>query len=194
MEIIKPGYTRVSEILSQWDRFSGIDRDVLENKKRIGTNVHEAIDLYNACLPYSLEEDERGYFESYIEWRKLTQFEILASETRLYDDRLMITGAFDLLVKFPQEEEGSVCDLKCSYSEDPINWPMQGCFYRYLLTVNGGQDISQRVNFIKLDKRGYSPDVYEYDVTNMMRVCESAVITYNHQKPWLIKRKQGERE
>ena len=58
MEIIKLGYVRVSTILSQWDRFSAIPKDILDNKVRIGTNVHKHIELYNSFLPYDAENDE----------------------------------------------------------------------------------------------------------------------------------------
>lgn len=200
MEIISPGYARVSEILSQWDKFSGIDKDVLEAKKILGTNVHSCIDMYNASLPYIATEKEEPYVQSYIRWKNREKFLVVESEKRYYDERLMITGKLDALVHFKDEinDGGQVtlCDWKCSYSEDPINWPLQASFYRYLLLVNGVTCIAPVVRFVKLDKNGDMPKIFEYKCSEQLALtCEAAVVTYRHQKPWLDKRKEmGDRE
>lgn len=196
MDTINEGYARVSTVLSQWDRFSGIDPIVLENKKNIGIEVHTAIDFYNTMklYPAEISEAARPYFDSYIKWAISEKFSVMKSEERYYDERLKITGAIDALVKFPDSGQLILCDWKTSYSADPINWPLQASFYQYLLSVN-------RINvhpmsfFVKLSKNGDFPEIFEYLHTDaLMTMCEHSVATYYYQKPWLDKRKEGFRE
>ena len=54
---IKEGYTRVSEILGKRSDFSMIDPQVLANKCRIGTNVHERINLEIQGIFMDSEDD-----------------------------------------------------------------------------------------------------------------------------------------
>jgi len=200
LEIIKEGYTRVSQILGQWDKYSGIDPAVLDNKIRIGTNVHEAINMFNLCLPYSLKEDERPYMESYLQWYDASPFILIESEKRYYDEEAKITGAIDAVMHFkndPINDGGQIvlCDWKCSYAEDPLNWPLQGAMYYDLLKKNGVESLARKCRFVKFDKHGGMPKVYEYEITKeLLLVAEAAKVTYFYQKKWLDKRKQGERE
>ena len=64
VEKIKDGYTRVSEIVSVPGMFDMIPPDVLENKVRIGTNVHEAIHMDFLGFVPDLAEDEKSTMKS----------------------------------------------------------------------------------------------------------------------------------
>jgi hypothetical protein len=195
METIAEGFTRVSNILGQWDKFSGIIPEILENKRRIGTNVHEAIDMYNHCLPFECADDEQPYVDSYIRWHEEEKIVVEYGEERFYDRRLMITGKIDGVVKFRDRSQVVVCDWKTSYSADPLNWPMQGAFYRHLVSLEREPNLSTTFMFIKLDKHGELPKIYQYEYTEQLwHTCECAVTTYYYQKPWLDKRKQGFRD
>ncbi len=194
LEEIRPGYTRVSTILSQWDKFSGILPEILENKIRIGTNVHKAIDAFHLGLLVELADDEQPYFNSFFGWYNEVKYQCMQSEKRLYDDSLKITGELDALVKLGDSKELTLLDWKCSYSEDPINWPLQGAFYIYLLRQNGHENVSDVCMFVKLSKESVLPKVFEYDTSNLLPICKAAVQTYEYQKIWLEKRKKGIRE
>ena len=114
MEEIKKGYTRVSEIVSVPGMFDMIPPDVLENKVRIGTNVHEAIHMDFLGFVPDLAEDEKGYYDSYLEWKGMAKVTTAMSEDRFYDDALMITGAIDGLLRFPYEDNLVAVDWKTS--------------------------------------------------------------------------------
>ena len=179
---IREGYTRVSEILAQWDRFGGIDPDVLCKKAALGTAVHEAIGADSANIFMPLEENQKGYFESFQKWHKLTNAEIVETEIRLYCDRLKITGCIDALVRLPNTESLIVVDYKTSVAEADKIWPMQGAFYHYL-AISNGRKVAPNLMFIKLNKDGLTPKVYTYFYsTHLMNVCMSAYTTYMYFK------------
>ncbi|MBE3085172.1 MAG: PD-(D/E)XK nuclease family protein [Bacteroidetes bacterium] len=180
MEDIKKGYTRVSNIVGQWNKFDKIDKDVLANKCAIGTRVHEAIDAdcKGAYLP--LDEPDSLYFESYEKWKNQTAFSIVKNEERYYCDSLMITGKPDAIIKMPNEEGLVVIDYKTCISEYKKDWQLQGCFYHYLASKNG-IELSPRMLFIKLDKTGELPKVYEYTYTKQLwQICVCAYNCYRY--------------
>lgn len=179
MQEIKPGYTRVSRILGQWDRFGHIDPAVLKAKAELGTEVHKAIQGYHeGNLPSCIEGKAGGYFDSFVEWDTRSGFEVVHSELRLYCDTLKITGAIDALVRLPGSDTLTLIDYKTSAMESPKIWPLQGCFYHYLATVNGHQ-LNPRILFLKLDKDGNGAKLIEYHYDKkLMNVCLSALNTY----------------
>jgi len=180
MDQIKQGYTRVSSILGQWDTFGHIDKAVLQNKADLGTRVHEAIDNHHKGLFVPLDDKANWYFESYIRWDRLTNAKIVKNEERYYCDKLMITGQIDALIELPGESKPVLVDYKTSANESPKIWPLQACFYHYLVTQTG-LDISDRLIFLKLDKNGELPKVYEYKYTKQLwSICHSAWLTYTY--------------
>jgi len=190
MEDIKDGYTRVSAIISQWDKMSNIDPMVLERKTALGTNVHKAIsDHYNG-IPSVLTDEEGGkYFSSFLIWNEANKPVPVRIEERLYDDDLMITGCLDAILKFPDSDEIILIDWKTSYNADKLNWPLQASFYLSLLAKNGIHGLT-KARFIKLDKLGDMPKEFEFIQSEyLLQTCRAAYITYMYQLPWLEKRK-----
>lgn len=179
---IREGYIRVSEILAQWDRFGGIDPDILCKKAALGTAVHDAINGDSANIFLPLKDDEKGYFESFQKWKKLVGAEIVETEVRLYCDKLKITGCIDALVKLPGVEQLVIVDYKTSANESDKIWPMQGAFYHYLASQNGKKP-APNLLFIKLNKDGMQPKVYTYFYsTPLMNVCMAAYTTFMYLK------------
>ena len=178
MDDIKPGYTRVSEILSQWDRFSNINPQILRNKATIGTNVHEPIQADHEGIYVPLNSREEPYFDSYLKWKKIFQPKYIEMETRLYHNQWMITGQFDAII----EIDGllTILDFKTSSQEDEKFWALQGGFYHILCAANN-RTCQDKVCFLKLDKLGEMPRMYRYEVTNdVVITCHSAVNTYRY--------------
>ena len=192
-EEIKEGYTRVSQILSQWDKFSFIDPTVLERKRLIGINVHAGIDSHNKGIPAYMSDDEGGqYFKSFLLYQRKERLAIINSEFRMYDDELMITGKIDGLLSYPgyDQDKHILVDWKTSSTRDDLMWEMQANFYMYLLKMNGVDHVSDICRFVKLDKDGGLPKVYEYEYSpKIMESCFASVVTYHRVKPWLEKRK-----
>lgn len=190
---IKPGYTRVSEILSQWDKFSylNIDPIIFEKKTMIGTNVHAAILEDSLDYPVVLTDEEGGrYFQSYILFKRKENISFRKSELRLYDDDLMITGAIDAILDFPGSSGPCLIDWKTSAAKDDLFWEMQANFYLHLLKKNGYGDISDNCQFVKLNKLGDLPSIHHYRYSEVIiEACFAAIKTYHRMKPWIEKRK-----
>lgn len=129
------GYVRVSEILKRFSDYSDVDPVMLEEKAKIGTNVHQAI-IADCAGDFVLFETDRAqaYFESYKMWQKFESRQI-SQIPRLYCDTYMITGECDGLIQGLQGE--ILIDWKCSASSDKTTWNMQAHFYFYLLQQNG---------------------------------------------------------
>lgn len=178
--MIREGYTRVTEILRQWDTFGHIDKDVLERKQEIGTNVHSAIKAHFEGIYFPLSEVEQPYFDSFMVWHDFTCPKIIESEERLYDDSLMITGAIDALIKFPHERETVLVDFKTSASPNQKMWTLQAGFYS-MLAKNNGKSISNRVLFLQLNPKGKMGKIHEFEITEYVtQTCLAALKTYRY--------------
>lgn len=178
--LIREGYTRISSIIGQWNTFSHIDPAVLAAKCEIGTNVHDAIDRDKGDGTIQLDGYEGCYYMSYLKWKEQTKPTILHKEKRLYCDKLKITGAVDAIIQLPDCHELIIVDYKTSAQESSKTWPLQACFYNYLAVMNG-ITVGPRCLFIKLDKNGLAPKVFEYLYTKeMMGVCISALNCYRY--------------
>lgn len=173
---IKPGYTRVSEFCSRYEDFGNIDQAVLENKCRIGTSVHKAIQSSIECIPFRLAEDEKGYFESWFKWWDKMRCDIVHMEERLYCDKFMLTGAIDGIIVFNDGITKSIVDWKTSASCNDDIWALKGAFYHHLVTTNKLCDISERVIYLQLDKHGGQPTVREYIIDQKQKSLMVATI------------------
>ncbi len=160
-------YARVTEVLQPFADFSHIPYSVLSNKQRIGTNVHDAIheDILGD-FPI-LEDDERGYFESYKIWEEAIRPKYIQTECRYYNDEKMITGQIDGLVWIQGEEYPVLVDYKTSASES-ATWPLQGHIYHWMVS-HSGTILAPRILFLKLDKKGSAPKVYNYQLDMNIR-------------------------
>lgn len=154
-------YARVSDILRPFTNFSGIDEWTLAAKAALGTAIHQAIsDDIEGEFPL-IPPGGDGYFESYMKWKNGLQIHFHSSEQRYFCDEKMITGQIDSLIKFPNDSLLLLVDFKTSSEESRQVWPMQAHLYAYLLEKNGIK-IQPRYLFVKLDKKGYLPRVFEY--------------------------------
>ena len=168
-------YARVSEILSPFVNFQGIPPEVLERKAIIGTHVHKAIEQeiegdFPTVFPH-----EVGYFQSFEKWRNVVSPNFVRNEMRCYCHEKMLTGCIDALVKLDGEKEAILVDWKTSAVESPITWPLQGHMYTYLLQQNGFT-VAPRFLFVKLDKSGNMPKVFEYKFnSNTLQRCFQAI-------------------
>lgn len=152
-------YARVSDILKPFCNFDHIDPFVLQNKANIGTRVHEAIaDDVVGDFPCPGIKGI-GYFESYVKWKESVKPLFVLSEKRMFCDEKMITGQIDGLI-----EVGSkvvLVDFKTSVKESKETWPMQAHLYAHLLRANGFSFYPE-YHFVKLNKLGLLPDIFEY--------------------------------
>jgi len=167
-------YARVSDVIRPFVDFGTIPKEVLERKAILGTHIHEAIDQEIKGNFPVVAAQEKGYMQSFYKWRDRILPIFLESEVRYYCDKIMVTGCIDALVKLEGEEKGILVDFKTSAQESPIVWPMQGHFYHYLLK-QAGKNPAGRMLFIKLDRYGAMPKVYQYKFDgNLMNRCFQA--------------------
>jgi len=157
---IKPGYLRVTDILSPFSGLSNINPDVLKNAGNRGTLVHEIIEgIEQGFGKENVPEIAIGYIESYEKWAAGKDF--LPAAKRFYENELMITGLIDSIYR--DGEDLVLVDYKTPAKESKT-WAIQASAYSFMCKKNG-YNIS-RIEFIKLDKTGKYPKVYTY-VENM---------------------------
>ena len=177
-EEIKPGYTRVSDFCKCYEDFSSVDPEYLKLRARVGTGVHQAIDNTINFMPVSLQDDEKGYYESWFKWFDKTHCSVIYTESRMYCDKFMMTGAIDGIISYPGSDEKFIVDWKTSsYCNDDI-WSLKGTFYHYLVTQNKLCDIADKVVYVQLDRNGGYPTVHEYEITKHLKSLMIATIMY----------------
>jgi hypothetical protein len=167
-------YARVSDVIKPFVDFGTIPEEVLKRKAILGTHIHDAINQeINGNFPV-LAVQEKGYMQSFYKWRDRILPIFIESEMRYYCDKIMITGCIDALIKLQGKEEAILVDFKTSAQESPIVWPMQGHLYHYLLRESG-KTLAPRMLFIKLDRFGAIPKVFQYKFdNNLMNRCLQA--------------------
>lgn len=172
MTDIKPGYLRVTEILSAFSGLNKIDPETLRNASLRGNCVHMAIDsivahygrfgLEERVLEYSGEcryEKElslvNNMVDSFEKWAEGKKF--LPKPMRLYDDDLKITGEFDMI----EVKDGfhTLVDFKTPMTESKT-WCLQASAYWILAAANGIK--IDRIEFVKLCRKGNAPRSFFY--------------------------------
>lgn len=177
---IKEGYTRVSSILGQRNSFAHINKQVLANKCRIGTNVHAKIGAEIDGIYLDLQPDEEGYFESWRKWWEDAGInpEIVESEERFYCDKLKLTGCVDAIVE--AQNVVLIIDFKTSASANKKMWALQAAFYHYLVSQSG-REIDNEVWFVQLKKDGKRAKLHKFEITPALwKVCECELHSYRY--------------
>lgn len=159
MEILKPGYTRVSDILAIFQAYAHVPKDKLKKAQDTGTIIHDCIENYFKDEFTPLPFKKIPYMESFLKWA--TEAKPLEDliETRLYDPKLKITGRVDLCCSL--NDQRVLVDFKTGSWAHPSIWYLQGCFYRYLLAVNDC-DVPDRFQFLQLQADGSYPRIFDF--------------------------------
>lgn len=153
--------------------FSGmkhIPQSYLDAAAERGSKVHEAILALEQGIGLAeLNKNYEGYFSSYQKWAPGKDF--LPVPDRFYDDDLLITGEIDAIVR--ENDTLVLVDYKTS-SKESKTWPLQASAYSYM-AKKSGFNIS-KIQFIKLDKEGNEPIIFEY--TEDMETFKKVLFTY----------------
>jgi hypothetical protein len=153
---IKPGYLRVTEVLSPFSGLSKIDPMVLQNAADRGALVHQIIEgIEQGFGKENVPEHVEGYIQSYETWADGKDF--LPAQKRLCDSNLMITGLVDAIYR--EGNDLVLVDYKTPARESKT-WELQGSAYSHLCKIIG-YNIA-RIEFVKLDKRGKYPEIFRY--------------------------------
>lgn len=160
-------YTRVTEVLYPYSGLQHIDPKVLANAARRGTRVHQACEaIVTGEGAWGVDEEIAGYVKSFEKWWYMGHT-VLAMEQRFFCDKKMITGQCDMILDTPQG--AVILDIKTPMRPSKT-WPLQGSAYAYLARA-AGYNVSG-IQFLKVDKNGKDPTVYNYkDEWEMFEKC-----------------------
>lgn len=151
-------YQRVTEVLQPFTGIKYIEKTILENAAVRGTKVHKICEgIVNGIDEWNIQEEYKGYVESFKKWWNLGH-EVISSEERFYCDDLKITGQVDLIIK--KRDKAIVIDLKTSMNESK-SWMLQGSAYSYLAKKKGYP--VKDILFIRLRRDGSEPKYHLYE-------------------------------
>lgn len=160
MEVIRDGYTRVSEILNIFQAYSHVPKEKLKKAAEIGTEVHEAIeDYYKGGLKY-LSKTQMGYFSSFLKFAENFDLAPILQETRFYCDEWRITGRIDLLAEL--NGKPILIDFKTGSWAHPEIWRLQGMFYRRFISLSNPDKTPDEFSFVQLMKDGSMPNILPF--------------------------------
>lgn len=177
-----PGYRHVTDIIDVFQKFS-IPKKKLEEAADRGSRVHEAITAKMTDEFYIESEDTEKYIEAFANFSYKYNFEKVFIKKRLFDDRLMVTGEIDCLLKFEGDEHPTIVDFKTSRSENAPMWKLQGAFYYYLCKMNGIETM-KKFKFLQLGGSYGMFFVRDYEYTDeILDVCHAALTAHKYFYP-----------
>ena len=117
----------VTQALSPFSDFSGINPEVLQHAAERGSRVHRACAAYALGFPaFGLHDEDHGYFHSFVGWFDNYVHVVLAVEKRL-TSQSGYTGMMDLACMLT-DKRFVVCDYKTPALESPT-WKAQIAAY-----------------------------------------------------------------
>lgn len=179
---IRPGFTRVSAIPSQWHLLGRVNEELLRERSEFGTRMHVHFADYLTCSPMQeMTEVEKLCFQSFLGWFDRMNPEVIAVEKRFYNEPLMVTGCVDAIFRLPHEDKLVIVDWKTTSQPSHITWPLQAAFYMMLAKQDGEFDMGDRAIFVQVDKEGGIAKSYEYIYNqNMINTCVSTLNSYKY--------------
>lgn len=151
-------YLRVSIVIQAYKGPINIDKAILENKAKIGTEVHELCQryLYGEKGLEGSSQRVQNYFECF---KKFCRNGLLSEPTlcehRMFDQELGITGQLDLVCPVVGKKEFILIDLKTTAAIDRSAWGLQGTLYcKMLMDENPDLPLADTFSFIQLKERG----------------------------------------
>lgn len=178
-DLIKPGYTRVTEPLQGFSKYDMIDPEVLANASDRGKRSHKFCEMHAKGLWCVVDEDCINYVDAFRKWFDENVIEVIFTEKRFYDDKHMITGQIDMLALLRHACFPVIIDIKTTSSVS-LSWALQTAAYEYLLDYKGRY---HRIA-INLPKTGSKVKVIEYmDYENDLRRYLNCLELYRYLNP-----------
>jgi hypothetical protein len=179
MQEKRQSYTRVTQILSIFQSYAHVPKEKLKKAQEIGTDVHEAIELYFKNEFKALESKKTPYFESFLKWVDVSRPKLILAEERLYNDDLEVTGKFDLIAEI--NGQNCLIDFKTGQYVHQKIWSLQLHWY-YLLLDQDHENIDiDKFLVVQLSPIGESPLLFEITPTSTtLEVCNHSLELYRH--------------
>lgn len=118
--------------------FSMVPPDVLEQKRRLGTDVHLACELDDLGELEAVDAELQPYLDAWRAFKRDTAAVILLNERRLYHTTLFFAGTLDRLLMMRQHDGYWMVDIKTSADPHP-SYGVQCAGYVELLQANRGE-------------------------------------------------------
>lgn len=153
--MIKTGYTRVSSLISELSHYGNINKQILKEKARLGTFIHNKISqileinlgtedqtinkdaiesINNEIKAIDIHSDTKYYLDGFIQLCKektILSKNHIAIEKRYYNDEYMISGQIDLLTQY--EDKIILIDWKTTSVLHEVAASVQMYFYKMLV-------------------------------------------------------------
>lgn len=153
--MIKSGYTRVSSLISELTQYNNINKQVLREKARLGTFVHNKIsnllelnygtnnrlinqdaleNISHELTETTLHKDTKYYIEGFVQLcfeKSILAQNHLSIEKRYYNDEYMISGQVDLLTEY--KDKIILIDWKTTSMFHELAASVQMYFYKMLV-------------------------------------------------------------
>jgi PD-(D/E)XK nuclease superfamily protein len=161
-EKIPEGYVRVTDLLAPYNGLQGIDPIVLEKAADRGKRVHAYCELYaQSLLIGDIDDDCKGYVDSFSDWFDSIVAEVLSFEERIFDQEHRLTGQYDLIVKFKGSDSKILIDIKTPAQSNPT-WALQTAAYMWMLNRKGPERLVDRRGCLMIDRNGKFATFKEY--------------------------------
>ena len=151
---IPAGYVRVTELLAPYNGLQGIDPLVLAKAADRGKRAHGYCELYaQSLLIGEVDDDCKGFVESFKNWFDNVVDEVVSFEERLFDEEHRLTGQYDLIIKMKGSKDHVLIDIKTPQSASKT-WPLQTAAYMWMLNRRQLERVVQRRGCLMIDRKG----------------------------------------
>jgi len=150
-------FPSVTEVMQPWVNFSRVPPRLLEAAAEICAAYAQGIPV----IGLGLDDERKGYFDSFRRWFDAFVDEVILSEERLFDEQIGFSGEPDLVVRVKKTVGGSVdlIDLKTPLGLSK-SWRVQLAGYQHLCEVKGIH--IDRAGSLRLDPYGKVPKIDWY--------------------------------
>lgn len=189
LEIVRSKYPRVSEIIAKQNEseLRNIPIQNLVNASIRGTAIHNYCTMYMKNLWIDdVDAAYEPYFEAYKKWHSVNVKKILYSAIRLYDDKNLFSGEFDVIAEL-KNGKTFLIDIKTSATKSK-SWPIQLAAYHHLCNLNGFEIENIMILHLKAAENAkYDKDDQGKKILVAPPVVKAKVIEYeNIENYWQI--------
>lgn len=175
MDDIRPGYTRISDVVQRYSGYDTIPKHILDAACQRGTTVHAMISATMSGMGCpDITSDFQGYYDSFESWYNHQDANSFYMPERWYDDETMMTGECDCLMQ--NEGQTILIDFKTSAKSNK-SWILQAGGYTFLSKKCG--IIVDKIRFFRLSKKGAEILQTEYDPVEAETLFKKALDLHN---------------
>lgn len=129
-------FPSVTEVLKQYQDFSGVSQGIMERAGIRGTAVHSyCCNIANGIPAVGVPDDYQHYVDAFQAWVSEFVSDTLFTEERLIDEALGFHGQPDLVVT-AKDKSNILIDMKTGVFGMKL-WPIQLVAYKHLLELIG---------------------------------------------------------